>query len=63
MKSPREFHPEMDAYDLERREERHPILNVVLVLAFTVAFGGMLRVAVGGLGAHAMTATSVLRAP
>jgi hypothetical protein len=49
MRSPREFHPEMDAHDLEHRHERHPLLSVALVLAVTLAFGGMLRAALGQL--------------
>jgi hypothetical protein len=49
MRSPREFHPEMDAYDLEHRDERHPLVDVALVLAFTLAFGGMLRAAMAWL--------------
>jgi hypothetical protein len=52
MRSPREFHPEMDAYDLEHRHERNPLVSVALVVAFTLAFGGMLRAAVGWLETH-----------
>lgn len=52
MRSPREFHPEMDAYDLEHRHERRPLVNVALVVAFTLTFGGMLRAATGWLETH-----------